>query len=497
MSAQDDSALSDISSLVSLIADFYWRQDAAGRFVSVEGRAVDEATIDAAAWIGRTAAEVGMEATDDDGWPVAQPVTRDSVCDRIVSWSSGAADDERRCLSIHAEPLFGSDGVFHGWRGLARDVTAQRRQQRELRQFQAAIDASPDMIFVMDRAPMRFVYVNDMACELTGYARDVLLDVPPNELVMLSREELEREYDEVVRRGHVAKEMRSRSRDGVRSIVEVRRRALFADGRWLIVSIVQDISARRQAQRARNRMSRMYATLSATNEAILRATTPADLYQRVCEAATSVGGIKLACVLTPQSHSDRLAVTASASGPTVRIERVTISIDPRRPEGLGLVGRCFRAGEPQVTHDYARDHRTVAWRETASARDIRSAAAVPLIKNGESIGILFIAAARKQNFDDDSVALMQRMAANLVFALEHFEHDAQRKQGEKDIEYLATHDALTRLPNRTLFNRSLVRAIKTARRHERRFALMFIDLDRFKTINDSLGHEAGDCLLQQ
>ncbi|HET7528595.1 MAG TPA: EAL domain-containing protein, partial [Burkholderiaceae bacterium] len=70
-----------------------------------------------------------------------------------------------------------------------------------------------------------------------------------------------------------------------------------------------------------------------------------------------------------------------------------------------------------------------------------------------------------------------------------------RKQAEARIQYLATHDSLTGLPNRVMFGELLNHVLATARRNERKFAVLFIDLDRFKFINDSLGHEAGDALL--
>ena len=73
----------------------------------------------------------------------------------------------------------------------------------------------------------------------------------------------------------------------------------------------------------------------------------------------------------------------------------------------------------------------------------------------------------------------------------------ERKRQEEKIQYLATHDVLTGLPNRTLFGQLLSRAIEAAKRKKRRLAVLFIDLDRFKTINDTLGHDAGDRLLQE
>jgi diguanylate cyclase (GGDEF)-like protein len=70
----------------------------------------------------------------------------------------------------------------------------------------------------------------------------------------------------------------------------------------------------------------------------------------------------------------------------------------------------------------------------------------------------------------------------------------RRAEAEK---YVAMHDALTGLPSRLLFMERLEHALVQAQRHGRRLAVMFIDLDRFKLINDSLGHEAGDLMLQE
>ncbi|HZX62622.1 MAG TPA: EAL domain-containing protein [Bacteroidales bacterium] len=73
----------------------------------------------------------------------------------------------------------------------------------------------------------------------------------------------------------------------------------------------------------------------------------------------------------------------------------------------------------------------------------------------------------------------------------------ERKRTEQQINYMATHDVLTGLPNRLMFNQLLNQAIRSAQRHKRQLAIFFIDLDRFKIINDSLGHEAGDRLLKE
>jgi two-component system CheB/CheR fusion protein len=78
-----------------------------------------------------------------------------------------------------------------------------------------------------------------------------------------------------------------------------------------------------------------------------------------------------------------------------------------------------------------------------------------------------------------------------------FSDISRLKASQRQAEYLATHDPLTGLPNRTLFQDRLGLAMAHARRHDAQIAVLFLDLDNFKTINDTLGHDVGDKLLIQ
>ena len=91
-----------------------------------------------------------------------------------------------------------------------------------------------------------------------------------------------------------------------------------------------------------------------------------------------------------------------------------------------------------------------------------------------------------------------RDGGNTVIGVVGISRDiTQRKATEKQLEYQAYYDALTGLPNRLLFRDRVVNAIAQAKRHRRGIAVMYLDLDHFKLVNDGLGHSVGDGLLSE
>ena len=254
-----------------------------------------------------------------------------------------------------------------------------------------------------------------------------------------------------------------------------------------------DEKARTEEQK--ERLSRMFAALSATNEAIMRAKSRAQLYELVCEAAAKGGRFTSTNILLVQPDSEFFESVAAA-GPTAASSRaVRVSTDEARPEGRGLAGTAFRSRKACIANDYLASRTTQAFHSQANKDGAKSAAAFPLLVRERVVGVMLFISLEKDTFTAEFSELLQRLADNISFALEAFDRADEKSRADERIEYLASHDSLTHLPNREMFNGLLRQTIDAAGRYGRKFAVLFIDLDRFKVINDSLGHEAGDMLL--
>lgn len=153
-----------------------------------------------------------------------------------------------------------------------------------------------------------------------------------------------------------------------------------------------------------------------------------------------------------------------------------------------LPGRVWSSKQPLWIRDITSET-GVSRASFAERAGLTTAMAVPVLANGEVIAVLEFFMREMRDEDARLMQLVSTLGVQLGVVI-------QRKRAEERVHFLAHFDPLTSLPNRVLFTDRLNQAIVEAERRARMVAVVFLDLDRFKTINDSLGHGTGDLFLK-
>jgi diguanylate cyclase (GGDEF)-like protein len=153
-----------------------------------------------------------------------------------------------------------------------------------------------------------------------------------------------------------------------------------------------------------------------------------------------------------------------------------------------IIGRALVTGSVQIRADGEPAE------ETQIALGGRIALAVPIVRNDVTIGVLGLAA--DDRFTAHDVDLLRRFASLVAMALENMRLQAESDARARDLERLAHFDGLTELPNRELFRDTLRDELAGAGAAAVRLAVLYVDIDHFKDLNNSVGQRTGDALLR-
>lgn len=167
---------------------------------------------------------------------------------------------------------------------------------------------------------------------------------------------------------------------------------------------------------------------------------------------------------------------------------IDVSLSMRFRNGNGLPGRVLATGQACWITDVTLDE-NFSRNAQATACGLGAGFAFPVLIGSETVAVLEFFHRERLEFDDQLLHVMSQIGTQLGRVLE-------RKRAEDKLVHDATHDTLTGLPNRLYFTNRLSSAISAqAQQPDLAYAVLFIDLDGFKLVNDSLGHAAGDQLL--
>lgn len=370
--------------------------------------------------------------------------------------------------------------------GIADDITERKRSEEKLREseskFRQLIEQASDGIMISDKYG-NFVLVNTRGCELLGYAEEELVGMNGRETYVEGDRENHTERMQAVRNGETLRfERMVRRKDGSAFPAEVSIKMLDSS---MVQVIFHDISTRRAHEQKIARLSRIQGVLSGINSAIVRIRDRKELFEEACLIAVDHGGFRMAWIGLIDKTARKvepIAWSGFDDGFLSDVALLSFADDP--DEEQGLVAQTVRTQSPQVVNDIETDP-AVRRRKECLDRGYRSVVILPLATHGEVVGLLSLYAAEPGIFDDEEMKLLTDLAADISFSLEYMGKN-------EELNFLAYHDALTGLPNRTLYLERLGDALETARDTDTKVAVMFGDIRRFRYINDTFGRRAGD-----
>jgi diguanylate cyclase (GGDEF)-like protein/PAS domain S-box-containing protein len=254
------------------------------------------------------------------------------------------------------------------------------------------------------------------------------------------------------------------------------------DGTQVWHGVLYDITERKQAEGDLHRAAAQQAAVARLGRHALQDGDPARLAKLAVPLMNEIEGVEAACVWEASREGRRLHLRAGleegGGGPERRASAARDS----------HAGAALESGLHVIVDDWSSERR-FSMPPALRVLGVRSSLAVPIAGKERPFGVLDIHSTEPSRFTPQDVHFAQASANVLADALE-------RHSADEALRHRVLHDSLTGLPNRLSFVDSLRDALRRSTASGSPVGILFLDLDHFKLINDSLGHHAGDDLLR-
>ena len=352
-------------------------------------------------------------------------------------------------------------------------TSAPGREGIDFPELGNVLDLLLDAVCLVDAAG-RFVFVSAAGEQVFGYTPQEMVGM--SMLDLIHPEDIERTLKaagEVLQGRRLTHfENRYVRKDG--KPVHIMWSARWSEAHQLRIAVARDISERKRGES-------MQAALYAISEAAYAAEDLPTLFRKVDPIIDRLLPNSSFFVALYDDAKDELTFP-------YHVDRHEAA--PQRRDAGSLSGEVIRTGRPLLLN--AKSNPLPgggAWPDASG--QATGWLGVPLIGQAGTIGALAVQShSAEVEYGDKDVELLQYVATQVAAAIE-------RKRLENWLQHAALHDALTGLPNRELFRDRLENALALARRDGGRLAVLFIDLDLFKSVNDTHGHAIGDLLLEE
>jgi diguanylate cyclase (GGDEF)-like protein/PAS domain S-box-containing protein len=469
-------------------------KDAEGRFVFVNPGFLGVAGVTPEKMLGRTTTTLYppeyVEAILENDRRVLQENQAIRNVERV---NFGGAD---RHFLVTKFPIPGADGRGRLLGGIAVEITDRLKMEEALKsseeRFRGIVETTEEWVWECD-VDGRMTYNNPAIEKILGYS--------PVELEGMTTDNLVDERDRQKLRELVARAvaapprwhnvpLRWRSKEGTVRWLESSGAAMTdADGKVTgFRGTDRDITERVLKDVQLQRLSRIREVLGSFSSAIIRLHTREELLDELCRIAVAVGGLRMAWAGVVEAGADRITNVAAHGAIGGFLDAIDFAIQPA-PEQDTLAAMAVRRQAQQIVNRIDGPELPQHWREQALSRGFHAAAALPIVMGSRVAAVAVLFASEPGFFDDDQLKLLANLSADASVALERLESQAR-------VDYLSYYDTLTGAANRTLLMDRLALRLQESARDGRKLALMILDIERFRLINESMGRGTGDQLLK-
>ena len=355
--------------------------------------------------------------------------------------------------------------------------------------FQRLVEQLPVIVYSAELGERgRWRYVSPQVEEILGYRPEEFVRDPGLWASLLHPDDRQRALaleteDHLGNRDTTPVEYRMFRRDG--EVVWMHDEAVLEpdeDGVPIWHGVLYDVSERKETELELQRALSQQAVVARLGERAMQDSEPEDLMEVATELIAKVDGVQSACIWELGRDGRRLNLRAGLDG-AVRggDRRVSASRDSH-------AGAALDSGTHAIVSDWQSETRHTM---PPVLRTFGAASSLAVVIDGKNrpFGVLDVHATEPHRFTAKDVPFVQAAANVLADAIE-------RHAADQALRYRVLHDSLTGLPNRLSFVDALGDALSKASISGSPVGILFLDLDHFKLINDSLGHHAGDALLR-
>ncbi|MEE8389072.1 MAG: EAL domain-containing protein [Acidiferrobacterales bacterium] len=427
----------DLSTILQNLQDTYYRTDPKGKIVRISESIHDLLGYQPGKLVGEMFTGLYADEKHQDIFLAKLKssdgiVTNHEVALKHKNGETVWVSLNSQYLKDDNDRLVGVEGTMH--------AMSEKRVAEDLRlRLGRMLDQSHQEIYEFDATTLKFTQVNYGALKNLGYSIEEMLQKRPYDIKPAYSKEEFIEFLQPLYRGEKDElifETVHRRKDESDYIVEIRLQLYANERHPVFIAMVQDIAERRRVE-SRTR------TLS----------------------------------MALQQAADSVIVTDAAG--------IIEYVNPAFEDTTGYSQEDVMGKTPAIVRSGKHDHNFYSkmWKIITSGKVYRDVF-INRRRNGEIY------------YEEKTITPIKGANGKIVNYVSSGKDISERIESQERLHYLAHHDVLTDLPNRMLFLERLSHALTHCQRSDKTCAVLFLDLDRFKTINDTLGHDVGDRLLQ-